>query len=103
MAEVERNTNMLRPRVVKEPEMIPRPSRMRKPWDILDMFFLTFLVFWDVLYLAFATYYMGGVPSFPPKGIDAQVYWAFFTVVNLLVITFWVITSWMVSWRRTLQ
>ncbi len=65
------------------------------------MFFLTFLVFWDVLYLAFAQYYMAGVPTFPPSSVEGQIYWTFFTVVNMLVLMFWVMVVWMVRWRRT--
>ncbi len=65
------------------------------------MFFLSFIVFWDVLYLALATYYMGGVPAFPPNDLGSQIYWTFFTVINMLVITFWVMVVWMARWRRT--
>ncbi len=81
--------------------MIPGSMQLRRGWDIFDMFFLSFIVFWDVLYLAFATYYMGGVPAFPPTGLEGQIYWTFFAIINMLVLMFWVMVTWMVRWRRT--
>ncbi len=82
--------------------MMPAPVKLRRGWDIFDMFFLSFMVFWDVLYIAFADYYMKGVPAFPPVAEEGQIYWTFFTVVNMLVLTFWVMVVWMVRLRRTL-